>query len=78
MLRVLDDWRQQRGLGHRAFCRFIGRDKTEWAHARAGRRGLSDSFVRAAREQMAAVDGGWVRHLDAAIQVDAVARVVAA
>lgn len=72
---VADQLRQAAGLGHVEFMEALGRDKTEWAHMRAGRRGASPAFTRALRAYAARTGGIWPSRVDVAIQQDALAAV---
>ena len=65
------------GLTHQQFVDALSRDKTEWAHMRARRRGPSDAFVRALRTYAHTVGGIWPSRVDVAIQQDALAKVAA-
>lgn len=67
--------RVARGLTHRQFVAALGRDESEWAHLRVGRRDPSESFVRALRAYASLVGGVWPSKVDVAIQHDALARV---
>lgn len=72
---VAEALRREVGLQHQEFVDALGRDKAEWAHMRAGRRGASDGFARALRVYAASVGGIWPSRVDVAIQADALARV---
>lgn len=63
------------GMSHQEFVTYLGRDKTEWSHLRAGRRDPSDSFVRAARVKAAEYGGFWLAALDDDYQRDVLKRV---
>lgn len=65
--------RVERGLTHRQFAVALGRDETEWAHLRAGRRDPSPAFLKALRSYAALIGGIWPSRIDVAIQHDALA-----
>lgn len=72
---VADELRRVQGLRHQEFVEALGRDKSEWAHMRSGRRGASPAFTRALRVYAAQVGGIWPSRVDVAIQQDALAAV---
>ncbi|HXI16517.1 MAG TPA: hypothetical protein VNM48_09100 [Chloroflexota bacterium] len=72
---VADELRVALGATHQEFVAAMQRDKTEWAHMRAGRRGASPAFMRALRACAAHAGGIWPSRVDVAIQQDALAAV---
>jgi hypothetical protein len=63
-------WRQSLRMSHTEFVRLLGRDQTEWANMRAGRRSASETFVRAVRDEVRRRGGEWPSILERAYAVD--------
>lgn len=72
---VADRWRKELGYNNRFFAQnFLGRDETEWNHAKAKRRYPSSSFVVSAHKRAAELGGPWHRWLEDAWKSDQVVR----